>query len=111
MTCRTDRAFRPFQGVQRERLAHDFGTKSSVLYPSRRGTGGNGRGRESSPVSDRAEKEERQMPLPASVGRTFSESRDGDSPLPGLPGYNKGGSTWHTPFYDLPNTRAARPRR
>ena len=22
MTCRTDRAFRPFQGVQRERLAH-----------------------------------------------------------------------------------------
>ena len=30
------------EGVQRERLAHDFGTKSSVLYPSRRGTGGNG---------------------------------------------------------------------
>ena len=29
----------PLEGVQRERLAHDFGTKSSVLYPSRRGTG------------------------------------------------------------------------
>lgn len=25
--------------------------------------------------------------------------------------YNKGGSTWHTPFYDLQSTRAARPRR
>ena len=33
-------------------------------------------------ILNRAEKEERQMTVSSSVGRTFSESRDGDSPFP-----------------------------
>ena len=60
----------------------DFGTKSSVLYPSRRGTGKLRGGCRSPRSFDRAEKEERQMTVSSSVGRTFSESRGGDFPLP-----------------------------
>ena len=60
----------------------DFGTKSSVLYPSRRGTGENARGRRSPHIFDRTEKEEREVSVSAPHGRTFSESRGGDSPLP-----------------------------
>lgn len=53
------------QAVRNDRLREsrgngwhtDFGTKSSVLYPSRRGTGAQGGWREPSTLCDRAENE------------------------------------------------------
>ena len=57
MTCRTDRAFRPFQGVQRERLAHGLWYKVYCVIPTT-GGGGNERGLGvASRVCDRAENE------------------------------------------------------
>ena len=60
----------------------DFGTKSSVLYPSRRGTGEITNWPQPVRDFDRTEKEEREVSVSTPLGRTFSESRGGDFPLP-----------------------------
>ena len=60
----------------------DFGIKSSVLYPSRRGTGEIRDWPQPVRDFDRTEKEEREVSVSTPHGRTFSESRDGDSTLP-----------------------------
>ena len=101
----------PLEGVQRERLAHDFGTKSSVLYPSRRGTGEITDWPQPVRDFDRTEKEEREVSVSTPHGRTFSESRGGYSPLPRPQNTTEEEQRWLMPFYDLPSTRAARPRR
>ncbi len=69
----------------------DFGTKYSVLYPSRRGTETNAGWRWPAAFvtgPKRSEGRCRYRHPPAAHG---FRSRDGDSPLPGLPDYNKGG--------------------
>ena len=62
----------------------DFGTKSSVLYPSRRETGEITDWPQPVRDFDRTEKEERGVSVSTPHGRTFSESRGGYSPLPRL---------------------------
>lgn len=88
----------------------DFGTKSSVLYPSRRGTGEITNWPQPVRDFDRTEKEEREVSVSTPLGRTFSESRGGDFPLPRPQTTTKEEQRWLMPFYDLPSGRAVLPR-
>ena len=88
----------------------DFGTKSSVLYPSRRGTGEITNWPQPVRDFDRTEKEEREVSVSTPLGRTFSESRGGDFPLPRPQTTTKEEQRWLMPFNDLPSGRAVLPR-